>query len=239
MRYDAGLPPSVAAALNLDDPTDQDRLRQIFDETLAPQGSDERTPLDLARRAQQRVTPPEAWSRFMAKVGLACGREAYGDEWLDNRQARILSEDLLSRGAPRFAQRTHHPPVEPSWPYLPPKHQIWIQPHEGTAVLMVVLFGQVLGAVPVNDLPADAGPSAWSLDPRARTFYSSSYPAIWLANAARRIQEAGGTPCVLAAGDAPFVYTPDGPDGPVDLGVPTEHVESIEEGLELARRRSR
>ena len=39
------------------------------------------------------------------------------------------------------------------------------------------------------------------------------------------IQEAGGTPYVVPAGDAPFVRTPDGPDGPIDLGVPTEHIE--------------
>ena len=109
----------------------------------------------------------------MAKVGRACGREAYGDDWLDSRQARILSADLLGNAAPRFAQRTRYRPVERSWPYEPPKHQLWIKPREDTAVLMVALFGQVLGAVPVNDLPAEADPSAWALDPQVRTFYRS------------------------------------------------------------------
>jgi hypothetical protein len=61
---------------------------------------------------------------------------------------------------PRFAQREHHPPVEPAWPFLPPKHQLWIEPKEDTAVLMIVLFGQVWGAVPVNDLPTEAEVSA-------------------------------------------------------------------------------
>jgi hypothetical protein len=111
-------------------------------------------------------------------------------------------------------------------------------PTKNTAVLMVALFGQVLGAVPINDLPADGDPSAWSLDPRARTFYHSTYPAIWLGNAARRIQEAGGTPYVIADTEHPFVYTPDGPDGPVDLGVPTERAESPSHAIELAKRLS-
>lgn len=102
---------------------------------------------------------------------------------------------------------------------------------------MVALFGQVLGAIAVNDLPADGDPSAWSFDPRARTFYRSTFPAIWLGNAARRIQEAGGTPYMVADGDTPFIFTPDGPDGPVDLGVATQHVESIEEAFEVVRRR--
>lgn len=236
VRYEAGLPPATAAALALDDLTDQRRLEQIFNEALTGESPDEQRSLELARQAQQRATPPEAWSRFMAKIALACGREAYSDDWLDSRQARILSEDLLGSRTPRFSQRTHHPPVEPIWPYLPPKHQVWIEPHKDTAVLLVALFGQVIGGVAINDLPAEADPSAWSFDPRARTFYRSTYPAIWLGNAARRIQEAGGTPYVIAAGDTPFVFTPDGPDGPVDLGVPTEHVESIDEAFEVARR---
>lgn len=109
VRYEAGLPPASAAALELDDPTDQGRLEQIFNEALAGETSDEQRTLELARQAQQRATPPQAWSRFMAKIALACGRDAYGDDWLDSRQARILSEDLLGSGSPRFAQaRTTH-----------------------------------------------------------------------------------------------------------------------------------
>lgn len=103
----------------------------------------------------------------MAKLALACGRDAYGDGWLDSRQAAILSDDLLGDGEPQFSQRTHYPPVDRVWPYEPPKHRMWIEPAEDTAVLMVVLFGQVIGAVPLNDLPAEAERSAWSLDPGA------------------------------------------------------------------------
>jgi HNH endonuclease len=235
--FEAGLPSSVAESLALEDPTDQERLKRIFaqalgaEEPTADQGS-----LELARAAQKRATPPQAWSRLIAKLGLACGRQAYGDAWLDTRQARTLSHDLLTDGPPRFSQRTHHPPVERSWPYEPPKHQLWIQPHEDIAVLMVALFGQVLGAVPINDLPVNADPSAWSLDPHSRTFHRSTYPAIWLANAASRIQEAGGTPYVIADREHPFIYTPDGPDGPVDLGVAADRAESPRHALEIAKR---
>ena len=149
-----------------------------------------------------------------------------------------MSCDLSSDRPPKFSQRTHHPPVNRAWPFEPPKHQLWIEPHKDTAVLMVALFGQVLGAVPVNDLPAESDPSAWSLDPRARTFYRSTWPAVWFGNAARRIQEVGGTPYMIGDPQHPFIYTPDGPDGPVDLGVPTIRVDSLEDAFQAVRRRS-
>jgi hypothetical protein len=240
-KFAARVPPAVAAELALDDLGDQDRLRRIVADELRETGEQVNgESLQIARIAQKQTTPLMAWSRFMAKLGLACGREAYGDAWLDSRQARILSRDLLNDAPPRFAQRWHHPPVEPAWPYEPPKHRLWIEPHSDTALLHIALFGQVLGAIPVNDLPADAYPSAWSLDPRGREGKSrvrrSTYPAIWLANTAHRALDVGGTPYVFAHSDYPFVYIPDGPDGPVDLGVPTERVSSPAEAFEVARR---
>lgn len=150
--------------------------------------------------------------------------------------AQTLSSDLLTSGKPRFSQRTHHPPVEPCWPYQPPKHQLWIEPFRDTALLCVALFGQVLGAIPVNDLPADADPSAWSVDPQARTFYRSTYPAIWRGHAANRIMEAGGTPYMIGHPEHPFIYTPDGPDGPINLGVPMTHVESLDSAFDVVKR---
>ncbi|MGZ6576316.1 MAG: hypothetical protein ACXVHJ_35660 [Solirubrobacteraceae bacterium] len=57
-------------------------------------------------RARFRLTepPPLAWSRFIAKLGLACGRKAYGDAWLDSPHARCLSDDLLSDNPPQLSQ---------------------------------------------------------------------------------------------------------------------------------------
>lgn len=89
LAFDAGLPPSVAESLSVDGATDQPRLRRIFADALGselPEGHHES--LELSRIAQKRATPPHAWSRFIAKLGLACGREAYGDAWLDTRQPK-------------------------------------------------------------------------------------------------------------------------------------------------------
>jgi hypothetical protein len=136
--FTAGLPSSAFEELALDNPNDVERLREIVDEALGPGHSpDEHELRSLARRGQPLKTPQPAWSRFMAKLGLACGREAFGDDWLDSRQARILSTDLLSDRAPRFSQRWHYPPVEEAWPYEPPKHRLWIEPYEDTAMLKI------------------------------------------------------------------------------------------------------
>jgi hypothetical protein len=231
--FEAAVPPSVATELDLEDRWDQTRIREILREPLRALGDEQS--LGLARVGQTAATPPEAWSRFMAKLGLACGRDAYGDAWLDSRQAVTLSRDLLGPGPLRLAQRSHHPPVSPTWPYLPPKHVLWIESRRDTAVLMVALFGQVLGAVPVNDLPATGDPSAWSFDPSEGSYFRSTYPAIWLASAARRINQAGGTPVLVGHPDYPFIFTPDGPDGPIDLGIKTFRAESAIDALRVAR----
>jgi hypothetical protein len=239
--FEAGVPPRLAEELDLQDLTDQTRLRSVVHNALGRSPATEADSIELARIAQQQNTPYDTWSRFMAKLALACGREAYGDHWLDSRQARILSHDLLGDDPPRFGQRDHHPPVEEAWPYEPPKHRLWIAPYQATAVLHIALFGQVLGAVPVNDLPADAYPSAWSLDPRHSTTGESrvhrfTYQALHLASVARRAQERGATAITILDPEHPFVYIPDRPDGPFDLGGPTQHVDSFEEGVEFARR---
>ncbi len=176
----------------------------------------------------------------MAKIALACGREAYGEDWLDSRQARILSDDLLVDRPERFSQRWHYPPVEIAWPFEPPQHRLWIEPYEDTALLKIALFGQVLGAVPLNDLPAQAYPSAWSLDPHGRDgeprTHRGTFESLQLASGARRVQDKGGTPVLVAHPDHPFLYIPDGPDGPIDFGVELEHVESPAEAMALAKR---
>jgi hypothetical protein len=241
--FAAGLPGSAIEKLALDDPTDQGRLREIVNAALGrPDWDDTEESRGLARRSQSLKTPQTAWSRFMAKIGLACGREAYGEDWLDSRQAQILSADLRGNHSPRFAQRWHYPPVEPAWPYEPPKHRLWIEPFENTAILKIALFGQILGAVPINDLPADAYPSAWSLDPHGQTgqprTHRSTFQALHLASVARRAEAAGGTAIVVAHPDHPFVYVPDGPNGPIDLGAELPRVESVDEALAFAQRES-
>jgi hypothetical protein len=191
----------------------------------------------LARAAQEsaaKPTPPTAWSRFMAKIGLACGREAYGDDWLDSRQALILNRDLLGSKAPQFSQRSHYPPVERVWPFEPSKHRIWIEPYNDTAVLMVVLFGQVQGAVPIGDLPGPtANPSAWSIDPLVGRVERSTYPAVKFGTAMAQLTQEGHDVVAFADPERPFFFIADGPNGPADLPIPTMRANSPAHGLEL------
>jgi hypothetical protein len=235
-RFEAGMSPSVMKKLGIGDPSDQNALGRLVADALHLDAAT-LAPLRLARAAQEfaaKPTPPLAWSRFMAKLGLSCGREAYGDSWLDSRQAAILSSDLLSSEPPRFSQRTYYPPVEPVWPYVPPKHQMWIETHEGTAALMVVLFGQVLGAVPVSDEPPPEGAySAWSFDPQERSFRRSSFPAIWFGTAAARVTRAGHDVLMVLSPEQPFIYVADSSDGPADLPIPTTRADSPTHAFQL------
>lgn len=236
-----GMPAMVMKKLGVDDPGDQAGLQGVVARQLGLDGLADVESVRLAQAAQEfaaRPTPPTAWSRFMAKIGLACGREAFGDEWLDTRQASILSRDLLGEDAPRFSQRSHYPPVERVWPFEPPKHRMWIEPYEDTAVLMIVLFGQVRGAVPVGVIPGPtAEPSAWSLDPLAGLVDRSTHPAVKVGTAAARLtQEGHDVVSVEVGGKEPFLYIADGPNGPADLPIPTIRADSPAHGFELFQR---
>jgi hypothetical protein len=238
-RYQAGLPPMAIEQLGLDDPTDQDQLTGIVDAALAPLSTEDRDQVrELARRGQPLATPPDSWSRFMAKIGLACGRDAYGEEWLDTRQAKILSDDLLRGHPPRFAQRWFYPPVEPAWPFEPPKHRLWIQASDQTVILWIAVFGEVIGAVPIGDAPApDARHTAWTLDPIGGTgllrVHRTNYESLHGASVAVRATQKGAD--VVSIPELGLVYIPDGPDGPVDLGVTLPRVDSIDEAIEYAK----
>ncbi len=169
-KYQAGMPPSVIERLELDGPTDQERLSAIVEDALAPlRTPDSDEVREPARRGQPLATPPDVWSRFMATIGLACGRDVYGDEWLDAPRPRSSATTWLRGHPPRFAQRCFYPPVEPAWPVEPPKHRLWIHPSDETVILWIALFAEVIGAVPIGDLPAlDAHHTAWTLDPHRR-----------------------------------------------------------------------
>lgn len=212
----------------------QEQLEAVVAGELGVAVADPLALAQAARAASSRATPPDAWSRFMAKLGLAFGRYAYGADWLATPHAQTLSADLLGDGPPQLRQRAHHPPVQSVWPYRPPRHTAWIDMHNGVAVLMVVLFGQVLGAVPVANTKPPAGAySAWSFDPVERTFHPSSYPAIWLGTAAARLTQEGSDVVSVAVGDRAVMFVPDGPDGPAEIPIPTVRAESPGEALQL------
>lgn len=205
-----------------------DRLRQVVARTLG----EDAAPADLAKTLQPASTPRDAWSRFIAKVALACGREAYGEEWLDGPYARLLSKDLLRDGRSPVTQVDPHPPVKEAWPWEPPVHRIWIEDHDGTAVLMAVLFGQVWAAIAVNRSGLDAYPTAWALDPVKATVDRSSYHGMWFAVSAARATATGRDTILMDLPQGPVLYIEDGPDGPLEIGAPAIPVASPQDAVE-------
>jgi HNH endonuclease len=235
---EGAMSPVVAALLGLKGESEQDqaRLRELVGDDVRQMLDD---PVQLSRAIQTDRTPPHAWSRFMAKLGLACGRKAYGDRWLDGPHARALSADLHSDEPPRLSQqRQHYPPIGETWPFEPPKHVLWINDFKDVAALHVVLFGQVLGAVPLNRAAAPSEYSAWRFDPVARDFAHSSYPAIWLATAAARAAREGRS-SVTVLDDEPFVFIEDGPEGPMEIPGPTLRADSPVDALRIVARHRR
>ncbi len=225
--------PAVAALLDIQGESawDQERLRELVGDDVREKLHD---PVELARARQIERTPPLAWSRFMAKLALACGRKAYGDAWMDGPHARRLSADLRSDEPPKLAaQREHFPPLGETWPFLPPRHILWIDDVGDAAILHVVLFGQVLGAVPINHAGAPSEYSAWRFDPKKRDFNHSSYPAIWHAMVAVLATRTGRNVVSMLAGDKPFTFIEDGPGGPMDIPVPTLRADSPVDALSI------
>jgi len=237
VELEPAMAPATMQLLGITPHAPQQTLRTITARLLGIREADMQEGLTLARAAQEfaaRPTPPPVWSRFMAKVWLAAGREVYGEDWLDSRQATVLSRDLLGSAPPRFAQRTHHPPVQPIWPYEPPKHRLWVEFHDNAALLMIVLFGQVIGAVPLSDDAPPAGAkSAWSLDPIDRSLHRSSYPAIWLGTAAARLTNAGHNVLTVLIPGQEFLYVEDGPNGPAKLPFQPLRADSPSDALRL------
>jgi hypothetical protein len=232
-RLEGCTSPAVAALLGIEGGSagDQKRLRELVGDDLRAKLH---SPVELARARQVERTPPLAWARFMAKLALACGRRAYGGSWMDSHYARQLSADLLSEEPPKLAeQREHFPPLGENWPFLPPRHILWIDDVGDAAVLHVVLFGQLLGAVPINGTGAESEYSAWRFDPQKRDFSHSSYPAIWHAMGAVLATQTGRNVVGLLGSDTPFTFIEDGPQGPMNIPVPTVRADSPADALRI------
>jgi hypothetical protein len=238
-RLEGCTSPAVAALLDIEGESarDQERLRELIGDDVRTKLHD---PAELARARQVEQTPPLAWSRFMAKLALACGREAYGESWMDGPHARGLCADLLSDESPQLSeQREHFPPLGDTWPFLPPRHILWIDDVGDVAVLHVVLFGQLLGAVPINRAGVASDYSAWRFDPTKRDFNHSSYPAIYHAMVAVLATQSGRNAVTLLGGDTPFTFVEDGPHGPMDIPVSTLRAESPVDALRIVAKHQR
>lgn len=106
--------------------------------------------------------------------------------------------------------------------------------YKDTALLSVVLFGQVLGAVRLADqLPPPEAYSAWSLDPRKREFRRSSFPAILLGTTSAKLTKAGHHVLTIMGPQGPVLYVEDGPNGPAEMPIETFRAESPQQALHL------
>jgi hypothetical protein len=232
--FEAAMSAGARERLGLGDDPSHQALAELVEKQLGAPATDPLALAQAARGQASRPTPPEAWSRFMAKLGLAFGREAYGDAWLHGPHAAMLSKNLLGTDPPQIRQQAHYPPVEPVWPYRPPKHVAWIDRHDEVAVLMVVLFGQVVGAVPIgNAQPPQRAYTGWIFEPIKRTFHRTSYPAMMLGAAAARLTQEGHDVLTMPDAPTPWMFIADGPNGPAELPIPTLPADSPQHALEM------
>lgn len=117
------------------------------------------------------------WPRFGAKLGLAFGRDALGDDWLRSEDADRLRRLLWNEpGAPE-AQPLPEPVeagdifalIAPS-----PAHIVYIGASTRGCGLIVQLFGAVRYAVPLSQTIMLPEPVIWSFDPVAGTANKTS-----------------------------------------------------------------
>ena len=231
-RITPRMAPADLARLGLDS---EDRARELLAELLHVDVDATGEALVLARAAQEHArhpTPPPGWARFTAKLALACGRYGWGDTYLDTEHAERLSRTLLDQSDPVALARAHHPPVDEVWPFTPPKHRIWIEDRPDAAMLVAVLFGQVIDAVPINEpgTAKSAEWSAWTLDPLEGTCHPSSYPAVASGTAAAILTKQGRDVVMLPGG---ALFIADGELGPVKLPIPTFSADSPLHALQL------
>jgi SEC-C motif len=185
---------------------------------------------ELARSSAPRRTPGRAsWPNWRWRAG---GRPTEIDGWM--ALARRLSLCLRSEEHPKLSQqREHFPPLGETWPFLPPRHVLWIDDVADTAILHVVLFGQLLGAVPINKAGEPSEYSAWRFNPEKRDFNHSSYPAIWHGTVAALATRSGRNVVSVVDAENSFTYIEDGPNGPMDIPALTLRADSPADALRV------
>lgn len=112
------------------------------------------------------------WPRFGAKLGLAFGREALGDDWLHSEDAARLRQLLWNEpDAPEAQPLPEH--VEASDVFAlvapPPTHLIYVGDFDRGCGLIVQLFGTLRYAVPLSGSITLTEPVIWTFDPVAGT----------------------------------------------------------------------
>jgi hypothetical protein len=112
------------------------------------------------------------WPRFGAKLGLAFGREALGDDWLLSEDAARLRRLLWSEpNAPQAQPLPEHVEVGDVFALVapPPTHLINVGDFDRGCGLIVQLFGTLRYAMPLSESIKLAEPVIWTFDPVAGT----------------------------------------------------------------------
>jgi hypothetical protein len=110
------------------------------------------------------------WPRFGAKLGLAFGREALGDDWLRSEDAARLRRLLWSEpDAPEAQPLPEHVEAGDVFGLVapPPTHLIYVGDFDRGCGLIVQLFGTLRYGVPLSESITLAEPVIWTFDPVA------------------------------------------------------------------------
>ena len=133
---------------------------------------------------------------------------------MDSHDARQLSADLLSEEPPKLAeQREHFPPLGENWPFLPPRHILWIDDVGDAASCTWSCSVSSRRGADHRTWRANPSTPARGFDPQKRDFSHSSYPAIWHAMVAARATQTGRNVVSLLGGDRRSMFIQDGPLG--------------------------
>jgi hypothetical protein len=119
------------------------------------------------------VVRPVLWRRMGAKIALGVGAEVYPNEWRLSEDAADLRDQMRDpnprspAGEPLglFPERLDHENPLPRL-FEPPEHGLFfMRVRNGTTALFVVLFGELLFAVPVDTAGRPLPQLAWRMDP--------------------------------------------------------------------------
>jgi hypothetical protein len=131
--------------------------------------------------------PETLWPRFAAKLGLAFGREALGDDWVLTDDAAVLRHILWDdEGAPKLSPTWEQAAEDDEFSAMiqPPTHFLAVVPRiEGGCSLIIQLFGALRYAVPLSDRRPDGEWPVWTFDPIEGTARSTTLMQLVVDNA--------------------------------------------------------
>jgi len=112
--------------------------------------------------------PMTLWPRFMAKLALAFGREALGDNWATSKDAEMLRTVLWNTpDAPATNPLCEQTDEEGAFARVAPApaHLVLINPLNGGCGVIVQLFGRLIYGCPLSETLTEPEHIAWTFDP--------------------------------------------------------------------------